>query len=153
LNDVIYWGTASAIVYPPSSFALVSGESTPQNIAADTSALYWTTAAGDVRTVTPPNTMASSLATARSIPSAITVYNGYVYWSEASSTQAGLGGQIVRTSASGGGPVQVLGCTTTVPIAIAVDTTSVYYATAAVLGAVDASCAPTGAIWSVPNPP
>lgn len=158
LNGQVYWGTATSIVgyLGNTENTTIPGESSPQGIATDGAALYWTTTGasagqGEIRTVTPPSTTVSPLATGRLQPSAIAVDTSYVYWSEIAPTGSGQIMRLSKTANSGATPV-LLGCVTPPPIALAVDSVRLYYAASPGSAPDAGACVSTGTIGSFTLP-
>jgi hypothetical protein len=110
--------------------AVVAGRPNPSSVLSDQDGVVWAEigvndAGGSVLAVAPDGGV-TKLATGRAGPTAIAEYGGYVYWIDADARR------VSRAPRAGGGPIDLIAGTDPNPIALAVDATGVYWASAGV---------------------
>jgi hypothetical protein len=109
----------------PASVWLVSGLSSPGDLAADSTRLYWTNTTdggtGTVNAIDKDGGSVVELATGQANPGGVAVDDTYVYWTN------NLGGAVMRTAKDGSGTPQLVAATSS-PWFIALDATYAYIA-------------------------
>jgi hypothetical protein len=125
----VYWsdgpgGTTQILKLAPGGTApttLATGVDIINRFAVGRDGVYWTTAAGTVMQVDLAGGTPTALATGQVNPTEIVVDHTDVYWVRTDTFA------IMRTSISGGEPVEIMRSPDGVPISLAVDETFVYW--------------------------